>query len=347
MDTNTATFSGPIAAQERKAASHIKFYTMPKLIASKFGDQHGIPNNEGDELKFTYWEFFPVTGAPTIEGVTPTSVPMVRRNVTLRLLQYSTWTIITDWVNDLHPDNVMKPILKNLSDWQAQTIELLTCTTLLSGLNVVYGNGSTRIGLTTTISRSLVARVEEIFELNDARKLTEMVGPSRDIDTTAIPESYIALTHPSMKDDIEHCYNFVPVRKYGNAQKALTNEIGSVEGTRFCTTRFMKPWASAATTASAQTTFRAAGVDTNVSGGASADVYPIVFLAEGAFACANLNQTKGGKVKMKPVDQADSGDPLGQRGTVGLKFYFGATVLSDLYMVRAEVLCTNPTKQPW
>ena len=346
MDSNTATFTGPIEAQQLKAASHIKFYTMPQLIAAKYGDQHGIPNNTGDEIKFTYWEFFPVTGAPTIEGVTPSSVPMVRRNVTLRLQQYVTWTSITDWVVDLHPDNVMKPILKNLSTWQAQTIELLTCNALLSGLNVLYGNGTTRIALSSTISRAMVSRVQEIFELNDAKKITEMVGPSRDIDTKGIPECYIALFHPSMRDDIEHCYNYIPVRQYGSAQAALPNEIGNVEGVRFCYTRFLKPW-SAAATSSSGTTYRSAGADTNVAGAGYPDVYPIVFLAEGAFGCANLNQTKSGQVLMKRPNVADSGDPAGQRGTVALKFWFGATILSDLYCVRAEVCCTNPSKQLW
>jgi N4-gp56 family major capsid protein len=348
MDPNTSTFTGPIEPQQIKAASHIKVYALPKLIAAKFGSQQGVPNNTGDQVKFTYWEYFQVTGVAAVEGVTPSSLPLVRKNVTLTLQQYITWTGITDWTQDLHPDNVMKPILKNLATWMAQTIELVTLNALLAGTNVLYaGNVSSRLLVNATVSRNMCARVNEIFELNDAEKITEMVGPSTKIATQPIQECYVALFHPSLQDDVQHCVNYIPVRQYGQANSGLPNEVGNVEGVRFCYTRFLKPYSAAATSVVGQVTFRSAGTDTAINGTGYADVYPIIFLAKEAFGCANLNQTKSGQVLLKKPGVADTGDPAGQRGTAAIKFYFGATILADLYLIRGEVACTNPSSQAY
>ena len=345
MDSNTATFSGPIEAQQIKAASRILVYALPELVMAKFGSTNGVPMNTGDQIKFTYWEYFPVTGVPTIEGITPSSVPLVRKNVTLQLQQYGIWTPVTDWVVDLHPDNVMKPIMRNLGVWVGQTCEKLTCNALLAGLNVLYANNVTsRASVNGTVSRPMCARVKEIFRLNSAKMMTEMVGGSTKVGTVPIPPSWIAVVHPSLEDDIVHCVGFKPVQMYGNPNSILPNEIGSVDNIRFVSTIFLLPWAAAGTSG---TTYRSNGQDTAVVGAGSADVYPILFLAEDAFATANLNNKKYGEVVLRRPGNAAPGDELGQTGSAGIKFFFGACILTDLYLVRGEVACTNPSKQVW
>ena len=212
MDINTATFTGPLEPQQLKAASHILFYALPELVAAKFGSQHGVPNNTGDQLKFSYFEFFPVTGVPSVEGITPSSTPLVRKNVTLNLQQYITWTPITDWTVELHPDNIMEPILKNLATWMAQTVELVTLNALLAGTNVLYAGGVTsRTTVNAPVSRAMVGRANEIFTLNAAKKVREIMSGSMNVGTTPIAASYIAMIDPAVEDDVRHCTNFKPV----------------------------------------------------------------------------------------------------------------------------------------
>jgi len=46
---------------------------------------------------------------------------------------------------------------------------------------------------------------------------------------------------------VQHCVNYIPVRQYAQPGSALPNEIGNIEGVRFCFTRFLKPYAAAGT----------------------------------------------------------------------------------------------------
>ena len=347
MDKNTATFTGPLEAQQLMAASKILYYMLPELMVTRWGSQQGVPNNTGDTLKFTYFDLYPVTGVSMIEGVNPGSVPLVRKNVSLVLAQYGTWTGITDWTIELHPDNIMEPILKNLATWQAQTCELVTLNALLGGTNVIYAGGVTsRATLATTINRQMCARVNEIFNTLSAKKITKIMSAAVGVGTTPISASFLAITTPAMEDDVAHCQNFKPVSMYSNPHGALNeNEFGSVEKIRFFTSTFLGPWAAAATSTGAQTTYRSNGLDTKAGSSGVADAHPIIFLAQEAFACATLNSTKGGKVLLRKPGTAQPGDELGQTGSAGIKFWFGATILNDFYLIRGEALCTNPSSQ--
>lgn len=348
LDPNTATFTGPLEAQQLKAASHILVYALPELMAAKLGSQMGVPNNNGDQLKFTYFDLFPVTGVSIIEGIPPASQPLVRRNVVLTLQQYGMWTPITDWTVDLHPDDIMEPILRNLATWMAQTIEKVTLNSLLSGLNVLYAGGvASRAALASTITRQMVGRVNEIFNTFSAQKIKEIMSASSGFATTPIAASFVGIITPAMEDDLRHCANWKPVSSYSNPRAMLPNEVGNVDNVRFCTNVFLTPWLAAATSAASQTTFRSSNADTATGSAGSADVHPILFLAKDAFACANLNKTKSGEVKLRKPGMAVPGDELGQTGSAGIKFWYASTILTDYYLIRGEACVTNPSKVSW
>ncbi len=353
MDPNTSMFTGALAAVQLASAARVLTYTIPKLIASKWGNQQGVTSNTGDQIKFTFFEYFAVTGVPSVEGVTPVSVPIVRKNVTLQLQQYVCWTPITDWVVDLHPDNILTVAERNLSVWMAQTAELVTCNTLIGGTNVIYPNGTSRTTVLTTITRPLVARAMEALDLNDAEPITEMVSASVKVSTSGIPECYVALIHPSLEDDVRHCVGFKSIVAYGNSMAAQEGEVGCVESVRFFKTRFLKPWNAASTNATS-VVFRSANGDTAINGAGYPDVHPVVFLANNAYGCARLNNSDGVKsgktmsvILRRPGTNATDTDPAAQRGSAALKFYFGCVILSDMYMVRAEVCATNPSNVSW
>jgi N4-gp56 family major capsid protein len=356
MDPNTSMFTGPLAAVQLASAARVLTYSLPKLVATKFGNQQGVTSNTGDQIKFTWFEYFPVTGVPSVEGVTPASVPIVRRNVTLQLQQFVCWTPITDWVTDLHPDNILTVAERNLATWMAQTSELVTCNTIQGGTVVLYANGTSRTTVLQTITRPMCARAKEILNLNDAQELTEMVSPNTKVSTVGIPESFIALIHPSLEDDVRHCVGFKKTVEYGNPSAAMESEIGSVESIRFLKTRFLKPFAAASTNATT-VLFRSNGADTNTAVGGSAgyaDVHSVIFLAKNAYGCAKLNNIDGVKsgktmsvILRRPNTNPTDTDPAAQRGSAAIKFYFGCVILSDLYMVRGEVCATNPSNIAW
>jgi N4-gp56 family major capsid protein len=73
--------------------------------------------------------------------------------------------------------------------------------------------------------------------------------------------------------------------------------------------------------------------------GTSADVYPMLFVARDAYGIVPLR----GKDSITPMvvnPKPTSGDPLGQRGSVGWKAWQSAVILQDAFMVRVEVAAT-------
>ena len=69
------------------------------------------------------------------------------------------------------------------------------------------------------------------------------------------------------------------------------------------------------------------------------DVYPVLYFARDAFGIVPLK----GKSSMTPMvvnPKPTSGDPLGQRGTVGWKLWTATVILQEAFMARLEVGAT-------
>ena len=73
------------------------------------------------------------------------------------------------------------------------------------------------------------------MESNDAKKLRNKLLASVGIATKAIRESYIAVCHPDLRQDIEALPGFVVASKYSDQGDAMEGEIGAV-GSEFITT---------------------------------------------------------------------------------------------------------------
>ena len=100
------------------------------------------------------------------------------------------------------------------------------------------------------------------------------------VSTEPIRASYIAITHPDLRQDVQALPGFVPVEKYSDQSDVIDGEIGGVEGVRFITTTQAVPFKDAGDTN---------GVANCVStGGTNADVYPVLIFAEDSIGCATL-----------------------------------------------------------
>jgi N4-gp56 family major capsid protein len=121
---------------------------------------------------------------------------------------------------------------------------------------------------------------------------------------------------------------FIPTKQYGTTTP-YENEIGAVERVRYLTSTIFAPFPDAG---GAKLTMRS-------TSGTSADVYPILIVARDAYGIVPLK----GKDSLTPMvvnPKPASGDPLGQRGTVGWKAWQSAVILQDAFMVRVEVAAT-------
>jgi N4-gp56 family major capsid protein len=122
----------------------------------------------------------------------------------------------------------------------------------------------------------------------------------------------------------------LPVAKYSQMKPISQYEIGAIEDVRFILSADLAPFADAG---------GAKGSMLSTTG-TSADVYPLLIFGQDSFAQVPLK----GANSMAPIvlqpNTPRGGDPLGQRGTVGVKFMTTAVILQELWQARLEVGAT-------
>jgi len=244
------------------------------------------------------------------------------------LSQFGDRVTITDVVVDTHEDPVLQEAVGVLGEQAAEMIETVRFNILKAGTNVFYANGAGRDQVNTKLDLALQRKVTRSLKRQNARKITNVVRSTPEFGTQAVAPAYVALCHPDLENDIRSMAGFVPVEQYGQITP-YEAEIGKVEDVRYIASTIFEPWADAGGVAGTMLS----------SGGAKADVYPVLFLARDAYGIVALkgeNAVIPLVVNPKPSDS----DPLAQRGHVGWKAMQAAVILNDAWMVRAEVAAT-------
>ena len=319
------------------------------LTFAKFAQKETKPQKQGLEIRHRRYERFPIVDTPIAEGVTPDFSSLEHTTLMHTLKQYGSYVNTTDVQLAAAADPVLKIISERQATQAGETIDFLSYKVFRAGTQVKYvgTSASARSDVDMTIggvaptvndptagTQTLAALQTAIRALqnNDAIKLKSKLKASVGVATEPIRESYVAICHPDLQQDIQQLPGFVAVEKYSDQGDAIEGEIGGVEGVRFITTTQATPFKDAGDTN---------GVANCVSTGASnADVYPVLIFAEDAIGCATLGGMDSLRSKVV-MPKPGPGDPLGQRGTVAWDTFYSCVILQDLWMYRLEVACTK------
>jgi N4-gp56 family major capsid protein len=320
---------------------------MPFLHLEKFGQSYPLPANSTLTAKFRRYFltgatgaagpdsgafYIPVATTPLVEGVTPTGSILSNQDYTVTLAQYGDYITITDVVEDTHTDPVLNDATDILGEQAAVTVETLRYNVLKAGTNVFYANKvASRTLIANPIALSDQRSVSTALNRQNAKKITSVVASTADFNTKSVEAGYVAVCHPDLETDIRNMTGFIPVASYGSHTTPWEGEIGSVEQVRYLTSTVLAPFPDAGATVN-PANFRS-------TSGANADVYPVLIFARDAYGIVPLK----GKSAMTPMvvnPKPASGDPLGQRGTVGWKLYTATVILQDMWMARLEVACS-------
>ncbi len=320
------------------------------LTFAKFAQKETKPQKQGLEIRHRRYERFPVVDTPIAEGVTPDFSSLEHTTLMHTLKQYGSYVNTTDVQLAAAADPVLKIISERQATQAGETIDFLSFKVFRAGTAVKYVGASAtarsdvdyHIGgavaaVNVPASGGTLAPLQtaiRALENNDANKLKSKLKASVGIATEPIRESYIAICHPDLRQDIQALTGFTPVEKYSDQGDVIEGEIGGVEGVRFITTTQAVP-------------FKDAGDTTGVSAGhvvstssVNADVYPVLIFAEDAIGCATLGGMDSLRSKVV-MPKPGPGDPLGQRGTVAWDTFYSCIILQDLWMYRLEVVCTK------
>ena len=317
---------------------------------AKFAQRETKPQKQGLEIRHRRYERFPIVDNPVAEGVTPDFTSLEHTTLKHTLKQYGSYVNTTDVMLAASHDPVLQVITERQAQQAGETLDFLAYKVFRAGTSVKHvgtsasarsdvdfhiGNAAPVAGTPCDSGKtSAIQTAVRQLEGNDAKKLRNKLRASVGIATEPIRESYIAVCHPDLRQDIEALPGFVVASKYSDQGDAMEGEIGAVEGVRFITTTQATPFKSAGDTANSP------GTNSVSTNGSNSDVYPVIIMAEDFGGCATLGGMDSLRSKVV-MPKPGPGDPLGQRGTVAWDTFYSCIILQDLWMYRLEVVATK------
>jgi N4-gp56 family major capsid protein len=323
------TYAGLSQRTTAYAAKEMLAHAEPILCLAKFGMTKPMPKNKANVIKFRRPVPLAVATTPLTEGTTPTSQALTYEDVTVTLSQFGNVVEITDVVADLAEDPVLKDAAMLCGEQAGETIETLMWGVIQGGTNVFYNNGSARSAVNTAITLEKQRGITRQIKGERGKKITSMISSSVKYGTEAVAPAYIAFAHTDLESDIRELAGFTPTEKYGSMQ-ALPYEIGKVEDVRYLLTPVLSSIPNAGGAKGAMVS----------TGGTSADVYPVVYVAKDAYGHVALKGAEAISPSIINPGQLDKSDPLGQKGMVGWKTYHKSFIANQAWMARLECAAT-------
>lgn len=316
------------------AAKEMLAHAEPILVLSKFGQNKPLPKNTADNVKFRRPVPFTVSTTPLVEGATPTAQQMAYEDVPVTLAQYGAVCEITDKVDDLSEDPVLKDAAMLSGEQAAETVEMVTYGAIKAGTNVFYAeSGDTlRTQVDNKLSLDRLHAVARSLRANRGKAVTTMLAGSENYATKPIEGGFIAFGHTDLEHDIRNITGFTPVAEYGSRQPLCPEECGSVENIRFILSPLLVPFEDAGGIAATNGMVSTSGTN--------ADVYPLIVVAKNAYGLVPLKGARAMTPTVLNPGTPSKSDPLGQVGYVGWKTYYAAKVLNENWLARLEVGAT-------
>lgn len=315
-------------------------FLMKNQVWQKFGTSIPMPTKVGETIRIPGWDapervIYPT---PLAEGTPPDAKKMTRYERTADVEWYGNFLEHSDLLEILFEDadNLKPAENKHLGEMAVEEREMAAFWIMVGGSNVVYSNGSARTSVRSPLTIGALSSATRVLDngLNGrpGKKITQILSSSGNFGTVDCEAAYVAICSVNHKWDIRQLPGFAPTSSYGSIKTIDPNEFGKVDEVRFITTTYYEPFRDAGAAA--------AGYNVKSTSGTSADVYPIVVLAEDAYA--NIPLVGHEAMKLIRKNLGDTGfDPLNQIATVGYKQPFCMVITRPECMVRIECAVTD------
>jgi N4-gp56 family major capsid protein len=299
------------------------------LLLEKFGQVFVLPTKSSVVAKFRRYEALSLATTALVEGVTPSGQKPTITDVTCTLAEYGDFIPFTGFILDTHEDPLLKEYGALCMQQAGETVETIRYNVLKAGTNVGYANGTVRTDVNTVITLAGQRKATAALIRQRGKFIKEIVSSNPNFRTEPIEAAFVALVHSDVENDIRGMTGFIPVKQYGSASPWV-NEIGSVENVRYVRSILFTPFADGGGAKGAMKSTSAT----------SADVYPVLYLAQDAYGIVPLKGTNAMSLIVHNPGSSGTADPLNQRGTVGWKTAQTSAILNDLWVYRLEVAVT-------
>uniref|UniRef100_A0A6M3K2V6 Putative capsid protein n=1 Tax=viral metagenome TaxID=1070528 RepID=A0A6M3K2V6_9ZZZZ len=329
----------------RAEAKFLK-HAEPIMVLTQFGSQKEQPKNKTDTIVFRRLKPFNATDAEvpsitatsflTSEGVTPTPNTISYTDVTTTLNQYAVLFKFSSKAELMYEDDIPHDMAVLTGETMAEVAELVCFGQIKAGTSVIYANGTTRVGLNSTISLNDLRSAARTMESNRGKMVTSAVKAGPDFGTAPVEPGYIVFIHTDSVADVRELPGFTKRVEYGSAIKPVhPREIGAVEDFRFVTSPLFAPWLAAGA---------AVGTEGMKSAGSSSyDVYAAIITAQDAWGQVSLkgHGYSGISPTILPASVKSHANPNGMFGYVGADFWLSSVRLNENWMTRIEHCVTD------
>ena len=335
-------------ARIAKFRGEILKHAVPKTCLGITGKQFKIDKNSSDTVVYRRW--LPYGGASTnattlntwsvtasahetSDGVTPNADSIAPADITVQLKQYMCLYMYTDRVADMYEDDVPAEMKKQTGQRMGLLKEMIHYGALKGNTNKFYAGGTSRATVDKTVTVPFLRQIEQSLLANRCEFVTTVLKASAAYGTSAVEPGMLVFIHTNAANDIRNLAGFVKWVEYGTAKQVHPAEIGCVDNFRFIISPELGPVIDSGAAVGAT------GLDS--TGASNIDVYPMIVVAEDAWGDVALRGVESMKEINVPVGKQDSGDPGGQRGYVGAKFYSASFIQNDGWMAVGEIGITD------
>lgn len=331
-----------------KFRGEILKHAVPKTCLGITGKQFKIDKNSSDTVVYRRW--LPYGGASTNsttqntwsvtasahevgDGVTPDADSIAPVDITVQLKQYMCLYMYTDRTADMYEDDVPAEMKKQTGQRMGLLKEMIHYGALKGCTNKFYAGGTSRATVDKKVTLPFLRQITQSLLANRCDLVTSVLKPSVNYGTQSIEAGFLVFCHTNCENDIRDLPNFTKVADYGQMKPMHPMELGAVDRYRFIVSPEL------AAIADSGAAVGATGLDSTT--GSNIDVYPMVVVGEDAWGDVALRGMESMKEINVPVGKQDSGDPGGQRGYVGAKFYAASFIQNDGWMAVGEVGITD------
>jgi N4-gp56 family major capsid protein len=327
---------------EREMLAHAE----PIKVLSTFGMQKQVPQRKTDTVVFR--RALPIdaaaNGAPQVihtdyllqEGTTPAARSIVYQDVSATVQQFGVLMKLSSKAESLYEDDIPKDMVALVGEHMGSIEELISYGVARGGTNVVFANGSSRTTVASPINVNRLRQCTRAIENAHGKKVTEKLSSGPNFGSVAVMPSYLVFVHTDLEADTRNLAGFKEIVDYGQAKPVHEREFGALEGYRFISSPYFRPFLQAATaaTGTASGTVLSNGAPNSAN---APDVYPVLVVAKDAWGQVALKGMDAIDPVYLPAKQKSHANPLGQFGYVGAQFWKTAVRLNENWMCRLEV----------
>lgn len=328
-------------------------HAEPITVLGDFGTQKEHPKNATDTIVFRRCLPFGAVaagttiegsaryqGTPNIdagnfilaEGQTPNPNTITYQDVSVTLQDYGILFKFSSKTEMLYEDDIPQDMVQQTGETIGEIMEMVRYGQLKAGTTVMYGNGSSRSAVNTTISINVIRRTVRTLESNRAKRITSRVAPGVKYGTKAVQPTYIVFCHTDAVSDCRNLPGFTRVEDYGSFSPIHAREFGACEDFRFISSPLLDPYLAAGS----------ATLNGCLSiGGANVDVYPFIVIAQDSWGQVSLKGMKAVQPTVLPASLKSHANPLGRFGYVGASAWFATVRLNEAWMGRIECGVSN------